>query len=325
MKRSLIILVFVLLRIELFGQDPQFTQFYSNPLYMAPSYAGGVAGHRLIGNYRNQRSVVPGTFQTFGLTYDHNFVNFRSGLGLLLYRDIAGDGKLGNTLAGILYSFDFEPVSNLHIRPGLGFYYTQISIDFSSLVFGDQLTSDPRPPSSIQPPGNTAVGDIDVSSSILVFSDNFWVGGTWDHMLQPDRSFYNNETRTPFKFSLYGGYRFITRGFLISRIEESVTVAFNFKKQDLASQLDLGLYWYRQPMMFGVWYRGIPFIKDYPGSDALSFLVGYRHQNLSVAYSYDFTVSKLGPASGGSHEISFSWLFNIKVRKRYKSIPCPTF
>lgn len=122
------------------------------------------------------------------LSWDHNFINFHSGLGLNIIRDQAGTGNLGNTRGGILYSYDFTPFPEWHVRPGLGFYVLQTSIDFAKLTFGDQLTSDA--PSSVVPPGKRSTNDIDVASSVLAYSDNIWVGVSWDHMLRPTTSFY---------------------------------------------------------------------------------------------------------------------------------------
>lgn len=325
MRKLTLLSIFVCLGIFANGQDPQFTQFYASPLYLAPSYAGGTPGQRVATNYRNQWSMVPGTFQTFALSYDMNFARLKSGMGLLLVSDVAGDGRLATTLGGVMYSYDITPTPDIHVRPGIGFYYLQHSIDYSKLIFGDQLTSDPMPPSSIQPPGNPAIRDIDVSTSLLIYSDNLWLGGTWDHMLQPERTFYGDEARTAYKVSIYGGARIILRGIILRPIEESITTAFNLKFQDQSKQLDLGLYWFREPFLFGTWYRGIPLVKTYPGSDAVAFLFGYRYGDWSMAYSYDFTVSRLGFGSGGSHELAVIYTFKVKVRKRYRAIPCPTF
>jgi type IX secretion system PorP/SprF family membrane protein len=299
MKRAVIIL-FVIIGIKAFAQDPQFTQFYASPLYLAPSYAGGIAGQRVAANYRNQWVAIPGTYQTFSVSYDHNFPSFNSGLGLLFLGDYAGDGNLGTTLAGLMYSYDINPHPDFHIRPGIAFYYVQHGIDYTRLIFGDQLTSDPMPPTSIQPPGNPAVRDIDVTTSLLAYSDNVWLGATWDHMLRPERTFYGDDARTPYKVSIYGGGRFVLRGIILRPIEESITTAFNLKFQDQSKQLDLGLYWYRQP-----------------------FLFGYRFEDFNIAYSYDFTVSRLGFGSGGSHEIALIYTFTVKAHRRYRAIPCP--
>ncbi|MFT5922039.1 MAG: hypothetical protein ACI8TS_001371, partial [Flavobacteriales bacterium] len=36
------------------AQDPEFTQFYANPLYLNPAFAGTARCPRLVMNYRNQ-------------------------------------------------------------------------------------------------------------------------------------------------------------------------------------------------------------------------------------------------------------------------------
>ena len=327
MKRFFILYISILIGFSASAQDPSFTQFYSCPLFLGPSFAGGIAGHRAVANYRNQWLGVKDAYQTYSLSYDHNFINFHSGLGFSAIRDVAGTGNLGNTRLGLLYSYDFTPVADWHLRPGLGFYVLQTSIDFSKLIFGDQMYSDPDnlPPSSTLPPGNTSIYDIDVASSVLAYSDNMWVGASWDHMLRPTTSFYNDQSRLPYKFSVYGGIRKVIRGFLLSKIEESITAAFYYRTQDKYHQADLGLYWFRSPVSFGVWYRGIPFSRSYPKYDALAFMIGYKFPQLSFAYSYDFTISRLGFNSGGSHEISLIYEFKVKTKKRWKPIPCPTF
>jgi len=48
---------------------------------------------------------------------------------------------------------------------------------------------------------------------------------------------------------------------------------------------------------------------------------------LNIGYSYDFTISKLGPFSGGAHEFSIVYSWNSRdPRKPAKDkliIPCP--
>ncbi|MDI3526463.1 MAG: hypothetical protein PWR03_646 [Tenuifilum sp.] len=307
------------------AQDSHFTQFYSNPMYLGPSFAGGVPGQRAVVNYRNQWIGVPHGFQTYGVSWDYNMTAFKSGVGLVAQRDQAGVGNFGNTRIGTLYSYDFTPTPDIHIRPGLGFYVQQISLNFFNLTFGDQLALDPAPPSSLIYPGKSSVWDIDVATSVMAYSYNAWFGVTWDHMLRPVNSFYNDDARTPFKFSVYGGYRYITKGFLMSKIEQSVTAAFNFRVQGEYKQLDLGFYFMNEPLSFGFWWRGMPKGKVNKRIDALAFMIGYKFDNISVGYSYDFTISRLGIGSGGSHELSASILLKTIARKKWKALPCPTF
>jgi vacuolar-type H+-ATPase catalytic subunit A/Vma1 len=50
---------------------------------------------------------------------------------------------------------------------------------------------------------------------------------------------------------------------------------------------------------------------------------------LNIGYSYDYTISQLGPGSGGAHEISlvYSWPIRNprKPAKEKMMVPCPEF
>ena len=54
--------------------------------------------------------------------------------------------------------------------------------------------------------------------------------------------------------------------------------------------------------------------------DAIEGIVGLLYKDWDFAYSYDFTVSKLVSNSGGSHEISITYIFNQKDKTRAKKI-----
>ena len=98
------------------------------------------------------------------------------------------------------------------------------------------------------------------------------------------------------------------------------------------------------PITIGLMYRGIPIKKHEstppagasqvnetinPSTDALVFLLGMQISAFQFAYSYDFTISTLSSESGGAHEISLIWEFELvnpkRVKRKIKSIPCPTF
>jgi len=64
-------------------------------------------------------------------------------------------------------------------------------------------------------------------------------------------------------------------------------------------------------------------------NDALIFLIGFSMWNFDFNYSYDFTISQLGPSTNGAHEFAMGYLFNVgkfrKLKERHKKIPCPVF
>ncbi len=324
-KKLFIPVIFIFICNNLFGQqDPHFTQFYANKLYLAPSFAGASQHDRITMIYRNQWPAIPGTFVTYGLSYDHFFENFNSGVGVLLLRDLAGSGRLSTTNLGIQYSYDFQIVEGWHMRPGIHFFYTQTGLDFDRLIWNDELTS--PIPSTIEPPTLENTADVDFSTSILTYSDRFWFGMTIDHLLKPKNSLYESGQFIPIKLAIFGGAQIIKKGRLLNPIDETLSVTFLFKNHYQINQMDIGLYWYKNPLVLGMFYRGIPFLNNEIRGDAIAFLAGYKIENFSVGYSYDFTISKLLNTTGGSHEVSLNYEFNAtRVKKKRRMIPCPEF
>jgi type IX secretion system PorP/SprF family membrane protein len=151
------------------------------------------------------------------------------------------------------------------------------------------------------------------------------MGLTADHLTMPNVSFTDRMNRLPTKYTLFGGYRFYKVERLISTKRQSVTISGTYRHQGNSDQLDLGLYWSYDPILFGVWYRDLPFVKDLTNRDAIALLIGYRYEGLSVGYSYDFTVSRLITNTGGAHEISLVYKFELEQKKKFKPIPCPSF
>jgi type IX secretion system PorP/SprF family membrane protein len=325
-KKISVIYIFILFTSALLtGQDVQFTQFYANKLYLAPSFAGAVQEDRVSLIYRNQWPQLPGAFVTYSFSYDHFFSSFNSGIGFLFLRDLAGSGELSTTDFGVQYSYDIKINNWWHVRPGIHFLYMQTGLNFDKLLWNDQISPSGNTPTIEQPTLNSK-GDVDFASSVLAYSDRHWFGVTVDHMLKPKNSLYDTETSVPLKVSVFGGTQIFRKGRLLSPIAESLSMAFLFKTQDQYSQLDLGLYWYKEPIILGIWYRGIPFIGQEKVGDAVCFLTGYKIDKFSIGYSYDFTISKLLSSTGGAHEISLIYEFKTtRQKKRRHMVPCPEF
>ena len=65
-KRKLFIYMALIIVVkgDLFAQDPHFSQFYANPMYINPAFAGSTNHGRIVTNARNQWSSIAGTFTT---------------------------------------------------------------------------------------------------------------------------------------------------------------------------------------------------------------------------------------------------------------------
>jgi type IX secretion system PorP/SprF family membrane protein len=323
-----------------YSQQYQFTQFYSSPTILAPSFAGLTQGNRLVLNYRDQWPKIPKTFLTYAVSYDQSIERMNSGVGIYVVRDQAGQGNLSLTDIGVLYSYDFKVDKDWHVRPGVNFRYSQRSIEALKLLFGDQINPDGTISSTSFETDNIRKenGYIDMASSVLVYSAKYWVGLNVDHLLMPDESllgFKGVSSKIPIQVSTFGGVKIPlsskNRRRLYDREVENVTFAFHYRNQGGFDQLDLGAYWNKSPFVLGLWFRGLPVIsteKSYSKIDAVILEVGYKISNLSFGYSYDITISSgLIANTGGSHEISLIYEFDTTLKKKRKHaiISCPKF
>lgn len=310
-----------------FGQDPTFSQFYANALYLSPSFTGATSEYRFALNYRNQWPAIPGVFHTYSISFDKAMPSFNSGIGVLATYDVAGSGNLSTTNIGLLYSYDFNINKEWHIRPGVNFKFYYLGLDIGKLVFNSQITGSGTSP-SITPPPFDNVADVDFATSGLIYNERIWAGFTLDHLLKPKTSFYGDDATVPVKFNFYGGAQILKKTRLKQKGQDIVSLALNFQKQAKFYQSDLGLYYYKDPLIFGVWYRGIPFATSQAG-DAIIGLIGIKTDQLHIGYSYDFTISNLISSTGGAHEISIVYEFNHlsagQLKKRIRAIPCPEF
>lgn len=313
--------------VEIYSQDPTFSQFYANPLYLAPSFAGATEEYRFSMNYRNQWPAIPGVFHTYSISFDKALLAFNSGIGVLATYDVAGSGDLSTTNIGLIYSYDFQINREWHLRPGVNFKFYYLGLDIYKLVWNSQLSGSGVTP-SVSPPPFDNVADVDFTFSTLAYNDRIWGGFTLDHLLVPKTSFYGDDAKVPLKFNLFGGMQIVKKTRLRTKLKEVLSVALNFQKQAKFYQTDLGLYYYKDPLIFGLWYRGIPLVTSQAG-DAIIGLVGIKTEQLHIGYSYDFTISNLISSTAGAHEVSLIYEFtsaNLRgSRRKIRAIPCPEF
>ncbi len=334
--RALLLFAFVGLTALASGQDPEFSQYYAAPLYLNPAFTGTTNDHRFIANYRNQWPNIARGYVTTALSYDYNMQSYNSGVGFLVSMDQAGTAGMKSSQFNFLYSYRVVVADKWVIASGLSFGYASRTIDYNRLVFGDQLQFDSKAQVPSDDPALFNLGMssyFDFNSGILAYNKTFWIGFSASHLNQPNRSLLNQESVLPIKTSIHGGIRIPLSNGLLKRSQEAVfSPSFVYKRQGQFDQLDIGAYFLYEPIVVGLWYRGIPIqqeVKDYMSKDAVVVILGFQLPKMEIMYSYDFTVSDLGSISGGTHELAIKYKLEIvhssRGTKRGKLIPCPTF
>lgn len=319
------------------SQDPHFSQFFSSPLTLSPAFTGKFDGAmRVAGNYRNQWPAFNNAYTTGTVSID--FPIFQNklpeydtwGLGFIGLNDQAGGGVITNNYFGIssAYHKSMSDDGFQQLSAGFQAVYGQKRLDFSKLVFEDQLTANgfdlSVPSADIATLTNPNIKYIDVNAGVLYSKstnekNNFYGGVSVYHINSPKESFTGGAWNIAPRTTVTAGGYFPVSDILtlhtsgIFQIQSSATEttiggALSARLNNSTADNGTAIY-------FGAWMR----IKD-----ALIPYVGLEFKNYRIGSSYDINTSSLksGSLSRGGMEIS---LIYIKQSPQSRGIPCPKF
>ena len=298
---------------EVRSQDAVFSQYYNIPTTINPAFTGSTYGPYFTAIHRNQWPGIENTYVTYALSYDQYLGEKNSGIGLNILTDNAGGGVLQSTRATGLYSYRVKFKDDHFIKLGLEAGIINTRLDWSKLVFADQLD----PQFGLMTPGGTSISseevqpnnlsivNLDVSTGILLYTPKYYFGLSAKHINAPENNFLNNEENTsvgiPVRLSVHGGYQITLREGNKQQFPTLLSPSILFIKQGSFTQLNIGAQ-----MDFGSLLTGLHFRQSGSTGDAVIASMGVRYDIYRFAYSFDYTVSELGISTGGSHEISIS-------------------
>lgn len=326
--------IYFLLSVSLgaIGQHYQFSQFYAAQTYLNPAFTGASGCARLSMNYRNQWSRIPGEFNTFQASFDKPLRKFNSGVGFTFFNDRAGVTALKSTQFTLMYAYELKINKRLVARAGLNAGFTQRGMDYSSLIFGDQVARNAA--TSVETINLDKLLYFNTSAGYLMYAEDWWGGISFNNLNRPNQSLTGELSRLPIESKLHMGYKYkIDDESDKSKDQHFVSAAFNYKKSARFNQIDVGAYYARSFLVFGVWYRGIPVIHKpaswYKNNDAVVFVLGVSGDKVQFGYSFDYTIGKLTlGSSAGTHELSMTYLLCGKKKNKKKKlivVSCPKF
>ncbi|MCD4747628.1 MAG: type IX secretion system membrane protein PorP/SprF [Bacteroidales bacterium] len=333
MVKKLLLITYILALLFMkasYSQDPGFSQFYANPIYLNPALAGSNICPRIILNYRNQWPSFSGNFVNYAASYDQYIKAISGGTAITFLSDDAGQGAIkSNKISGI-YSYKLKVNNSINLNAGFEVSYFQKKLDWEKFIFADMI--DPLTGSvnksltGENPPDNLSVSFPDFSTGILVgFKKNYFAGIAVHHLTEPNIEFYYNDKSPLYmKITVHSGAVINLRKSVYStqtHSELSISPNILYQQQEKFHQINFGLYINVYTFVGGFWYR-----HNFENPDAVILLIGLQHERFKFGYSYDITVSKLNNATGGAHEVSFAWQFKcFKKRNKQGAIKCPEF
>lgn len=310
------------------AQDPEFSQFYATPVYTNPALAGTGKCDRIGGggrasvNYRNQWPSLPGSFTTTAFSYDQQFDNINGGIGLIAVNDVAGEGLLTSNSISAIYAYEMRIHQKLYMRFGLEAQVMQRGIDWSKLRWEDQIHATRGfvlPTSEI--PITQKITSPNFSTGWVIYSERFYGGIAVHNIIEPVQSFYGSGASLPRRYTVHLGS--VIPLDKRSLKESSFSPNALFMAQGQFTQMNMGFYLNRGPLITGMWFRQT--FGEALNSDAVIALIGFKKDKFKFGYSYDLTVDSKRGAAKGSHEISavIEWC-GKRPRRTYKPLICPT-
>lgn len=305
--RQLIVMGFVGTTFYASAQDPSFTQFYSNPIYLNPAFAGSYGCPRIVANYRNQWPSLSGNYVTYAVGYDQYFKNISGGFGVIATHDMTGQATIQTSTLGLIYSYHLRIGRKFTMMFGAQAMWQQKFLDWNKLTFGDMI--DPRrgfiyQTGDVQRGGSR--GFFDALAGIVGFNEHFFFGAAVHHLNMPNESMIIGNSPLPMRFTGHAGAEIKLGGQSKYLNTTSIMPNVIYQYQNGFQELNIGTYVKYGIFTAGVWYRT---------SDAFITTIGINTGTFRIGYSYDVTVSKLNNGvSGGSHEVSLGLYLTCKKK-----------
>lgn len=298
MKRYLFLLAFAL---PLFvseeasaQQDPQFSQYMFNPLYINPGYAGsrGIMNGAIV--FRKQWVGFDGAPTTGVLAINTPTKKGKVGLGFELINDRIGPKSTSGFYVDYAYRI---PLGKGKLAFGLGAGIATYRINWSEVEYKDQADG-------YAMLGSTSLTKPDFKFGIYFNNKNFYAGGSVTHL--------NQESYTVVKDSLtftaqMSPHVFLTAGRAF-QLSDNLVFSPSIMMRGVTGlnkgAIDLNLnFRVKEIIWLGVSLR------------SEKSLVGLIQYNISdhfkVGYSYDMSFNRLKTYQSGSHEIVIGFDFNL--------------
>lgn len=293
-------------------QDPVFSQYMFNNLYLTPAHAGVDGVTRLTATHRSQwlgyqPSVGGGGAPTSQMvTFTTPIHRLHSGFGTYILNDVSGPQN--NLEVQAMYAYHLGIKDNkLSIGIKAGMYSQSVNGRFYRYVDqGDNLIDNGKD-SQIKP---------DLGFGIFYRSEKYYAGIGFNHLLKSEFDFGADATRSALEnhVNLTGGYYYDLSFDLSLQFATWVKTDLNETSVDLSA-----LAYYKNTMWGGLSFRQ---------SEAASILLGYsflKDKSLRLGYSMDYIVKDQEAKQATSHELFLSYELPVGPGTSKKIVRTPRY
>lgn len=306
-----------------YGQDMNYSQYFSTPIYYNPAMTGINTGVRARFLYRNQWPSLPISFKSYYFSADLGDRNLpgSGGLGLMITQDTPGVGLINNFTAALTIGIRIPITSFMVTQFGVKAGIMQRRVNWDDLVFASQL--DPKYGnvylSTFTPPdaSKRVVPDFGVGGVLQFINPEGNISGNIglavDHIFKPDVSFLSTGS-SPYPRKWVGQFDLVfatgpgSSSMMSRSLDDPLKINIGgiYQNQANLNSLQVGLNLLKYNIYVGGWFKttmtGVI-------NSSMALVAGYKYtfyedMNIKFMYSYDLQISGALQGTGGAHEIS---------------------
>ena len=293
-------------------QDPLFTQYMFNNLYMTPAYAGVDGVTRITAVHRQQWLGYQSSFGDGGapttqmVTFNTPIYKLRSGFGAYVLNDRLG--PVNNLEAQMMYAYHLGiKETKLSFAIKLGMYSQTIDgSKYRAIQNPDPLISEGKE-SQVRP---------DLGAGVFFRAEKYYAGVGFNHLLRSQFDFGSDSTRGALEnhINFTGGYFYEVSFDLKLQFTAAVRTDLNKTQVDVA-----GIAHIKDTMYGGLAFRQ---------SEAASLLLGYsllKDKSLKLGAAVDFIVKDQAAKENFSLEFMLSYDLPVIANSGKKVVRTPRY
>ncbi len=274
-------------------QQGVYSNFLMNDIYYNPAIVGSKNVHIANMSYRNQWVGFDGA-PTLMTGNFYGSVKNRGKMGYGVSLTSENTGITQNTTISVNYAHHFKLTETLKlglgVKPGLMQYRVKL-YDAQLADEGDEVLT-----------GNVySASALDMSAGFNLYSEKFFVMASASHMLGNSIQFTTYNSNLAFHFNGIAGYNF---KFKKKKFELQPSVMVKYVNPIPVQVTGMLKGTFSNKFWVGLIYRS---------DDAVGISAGLNiKERFTVAYGYDYTLSRLSNYQSGSHEVMLSFIITKK-------------
>ena len=291
-------------------QGIQYSMYMLNKYSYNPAYAGLDNSLSVTTVLRKQWAGLPGSPTTQQVNMHLPLYIAGGGLGLKMENDMIGLHRQTSATISYAYHMPIGKTSLLSLSAGGGI--VQRALDGSGIITPTGIYGpDPGPINhndNFLPIGTASAMAPTALAGIYFYSESLEVGIAADNLLESTFNYLETGNED---YRLKRNYYFLL-AYNLNLAQRFVLSPSVFVKSDISqTQIDFSmLVHYNDNIFGGASFRGY----NSNSIDAVVFVAGSKlSEKLTLAYSYDMTLSTLSSSSSGSHELMLNYNLNKTI------------